>query len=115
MRAPAYVLLILASTAFGCGGSIREEGEPGSETATDTPTDGRESGPDSGRPDVRPDSRPDTGVDTERDTFVDPGCPDAPPPPTEYKCDPFNPTACKAGEGCYPYVIYPTEPCEHER
>jgi len=47
-------------------------------------------------------------------TYVDPGCPDAAPPPPVKDCDPFGPNTCKAGEACYPFVQYPTKPCEQE-
>lgn len=47
-------------------------------------------------------------------TYVDPGCPDAPPPPPIKDCDPFGPNTCKQGEACYPFVQYPSKPCEQE-
>ncbi|MGZ3416816.1 MAG: hypothetical protein ACXWUG_10675 [Polyangiales bacterium] len=59
----------------------------------------------------------DTGtMDTEPEVYVDPGCPDAPAPKPDYKCDPLAtpPGGCKPGQACFPYVVYPTEPCEHE-
>jgi hypothetical protein len=42
------------------------------------------------------------------DEYVDPGCPDAAPPPEVMECDPFSadPT-CLKGEGCYPFVDHP--------
>ena len=49
--------------------------------------------------------------------YVDPGCPDAgPPPPPLNQCDPFgSPTGCDLGEGCYPYVQYPSGKCDKEQ
>ncbi len=49
--------------------------------------------------------------------YIDPGCPDAgPPPPPLNECDPFaSPTGCAAGEGCYPYVQYPSGKCDKEQ
>lgn len=47
-------------------------------------------------------------------TYVDPGCPDAEPPPPIKDCDPFGPNTCKNGEACYPFVQYPDKPCEQE-
>jgi hypothetical protein len=46
--------------------------------------------------------------------YVDPGCPDSAPPPPIKECDPFGPNTCPTGEGCYPFVQYPTKPCDHE-
>src|SRR5215470_2290662 len=46
--------------------------------------------------------------------FIDPGCPDAAPPPPDYQCDPYGPNQCPPGQGCYPYVIYPSAPCDQE-
>ena len=48
--------------------------------------------------------------------FVDPGCPDQPPPLEDFMCDPyaqFN-GDCAPGEACYIYVEYPTQPCGQE-
>ncbi len=48
--------------------------------------------------------------------YVDPGCPDAAPPPKIEECDPFaNPTGCGPGEGCYPFVQYPQQKCDKEQ
>jgi hypothetical protein len=48
--------------------------------------------------------------------YVDPGCPDAGPPITQYMCDPFNQKNgdCMPGEGCFIFVQYPQEPCGQE-
>ncbi len=48
--------------------------------------------------------------------YVDPGCPDAPPPITDFQCDPYkqNSGDCQIGEGCYIYVQYPEEACQEE-
>jgi hypothetical protein len=50
------------------------------------------------------------------DEYVDPGCPDAPPPIQDFSCDPYNQGNgdCGPGEGCYIYVDYPDEPCGQE-
>lgn len=52
----------------------------------------------------------------EPDTYLDPGCPDAPLPPPENKCDPFESPSrtCPKGEACMPFVTYPTVACEPE-
>lgn len=50
------------------------------------------------------------------DGYVDPPCPDAPPPPPDWECDPLAAsTGCGAGEACYPYVVYPSSRCDQER
>jgi hypothetical protein len=50
----------------------------------------------------------DTGADREPDIYVDPGCPDAPPPPVVWECDPFAASSgCAFGEACYPFVDEP--------
>ena len=57
-----------------------------------------------------------TVYDAGPDRYVEPECPDAAPPPQIRECEPFeNPTGCGPGEGCYPFVDYPTEPCEQKR
>lgn len=59
----------------------------------------------------------DSGKDVEPD-YVDPGCPDAGPPPVILECDPFNQNngQCPPGEGCYIFVQYPDPdvPCSQE-
>ena len=47
-------------------------------------------------------------------TYVDPGCPDAAPPPPIKECDLFGANTCPPGESCYPFVQYPSKKCEQE-
>jgi hypothetical protein len=47
-------------------------------------------------------------------SYVDPGCPDAAPPPTQFDCDPYGANQCPDGEACFPWVDYPTSPCGFE-
>jgi len=47
--------------------------------------------------------------------FVDPGCPDASPPPPFEECDVFGPNTCGDGNACYPFVSYPSGPCDFEQ
>ncbi len=63
-------------------------------------------GKDGGIPDSKPppDALPD---------YVDPGCPDKPPPKGEFSCDPYKQN-CKKGEACHIFVDYPKEPCGQE-
>lgn len=47
--------------------------------------------------------------------FVEPGCPPARPPPDLTECDPLaSPSGCPSGQACFPFVSYPTRPCEVE-
>lgn len=117
---PLALSFFLAGLSVACGGSVSGEtailfddaGNPILDTSA---------------PDALPDTHHhdgfvhdtafDTSVDdTEPETWVDPGCPDAPAPKPSYACDPLKtpPGDCKAGEACYPYVEYPTSPCDHE-
>lgn len=49
--------------------------------------------------------------------YVEPECPDEPPPPVNAECDAFDPlNGCDAGFACYPYLDYPFgEGCGHAR
>jgi hypothetical protein len=48
--------------------------------------------------------------------YIDPGCPDAAPPPPVYECDPYAElSGCPIGEACYPWVYYPSGPCDFEQ
>lgn len=50
------------------------------------------------------------------DAYVDPGCDagELPPPPPP-QCDPYVPSTCAPGEGCYPFTIYPEGSCGEEQ
>lgn len=62
-----------------------------------------------------PDSGPDASRDAQSD-FRDPGCPDAAPLPFDKECDLLHqPGGCPSGESCYPYVNYPSRPCQQEQ
>lgn len=101
-----------AGDAGGGTGGTYSTGGSGGTGGTVYPTGGRAGtgGRDAGR-----DAR-DSGKDARDSGWVDPVCPDAPPPPPLEECDPFStPTGCAAGQGCYPYVDYPTGPCDEEQ
>lgn len=112
--------LLVALLFVGCGGSV----EGGTAWAGGSGGIGGGGGtggvivhPDGG-PDAHPDSGPDSGPDAPWDVesdYYDPGCPDAAPPPVTEECDSFaKPTTCPGGEGCYPFVQYPSGPCQQE-
>jgi hypothetical protein len=116
-RAPLFLSFVSIATTLllgACGGAIAPD-DVTADDSGDARADSRHDGGTDSRTDSHVDSHADSGTDTERDTYIDPGCPDAPLPPTDFKCDPFKTGSCPAGEACYPYVTYPTEPCEHER
>jgi hypothetical protein len=116
MRRVPYLLLGLTALAWpwaACGGTVStgDTELPGTDASTadakkDSAKDAlphKDSGNDVWGKDVLPD-------------YYDPGCPDAPAPIIDKECDPLKspPGDCMSGEACYPYVIYPTEPCEAE-
>jgi len=99
--------------AAGCGGSVAVQdhggGTGGSAGLGGTGGAGR----DSGRPDAR-DSGPDVR-DATSDYKEDLNCPPQPDAPPLLECDPFAPaTGCPPGAACYPFVNYPTGPCDRE-
>jgi hypothetical protein len=48
--------------------------------------------------------------------FEEPGCAPVVAPPPINECDPLSETSgCADGESCFPFVDYPTGPCEVER
>jgi len=109
----AFAFAILA---VGCGGTVIDDDvqydDAGNPILDGGPDARRDAKVDSGR-----DGSRDTSVgDSEPDTWIDPMCPDAPAPKPEYKCDPLKtpPGDCPKGQGCYPWVEYPDDPCEHE-
>lgn len=116
------LLLVLALSAAGCGGTV-EGGTPpagGSGgvagTAGSGGVGGLDAGPDAtGGSDAGYDAAYDAPADVVSD-YVDPGCPDAAPPPITQECDLFKkPTTCLNGEACYPFVQYPSGPCQQEQ
>jgi len=117
MRNRIFLLLLAISSPVtlaglagsGCG-SVSIETDPsdldggGGDARHDAHPSSTSGGTDGGNPlDALPD-------------YVDPGCPDAGPPLTNYMCDPFNQNNgdCLGGEGCYIFVQYPSEPCGEE-
>jgi hypothetical protein len=117
-------------TFQACGGtaisvdetSPNSQGGQGGTSGSSTTLDGGKPNPkDSGKP--KPDGSKggsggqssDASVEDVLPDYVDPGCPDAGPPETNYECDPnAQNTGCGLGEACYPFVTYPTTPCGQE-
>jgi hypothetical protein len=114
MRRGAFLLLatltvpfaIISAMASGCGASVQTLGD--------------EDNADAGK-DARSDAKFDGSSFTDApkdafDEFVDPGCPDKPPPILDFQCDAYNQNNgdCPPGDGCYISVDYPDEPCQQE-
>jgi hypothetical protein len=56
-----------------------------------------------------------SGSDDDEGAFIEQGCSEAPMRVLSMDCDPFRPLdGCSAGQGCQPYVRYPSAPCEPE-
>lgn len=97
----------------GCSGSV-----VGNERAVPEAPDGgfADAQPETGTDGALPNPYVDAGSIDAFEEYVDPGCPDAAPPSFNYECDPFAPPPgdCPEDHACYPYVSYPSEPCEAE-
>jgi hypothetical protein len=104
--------------AVACGGSVEGDkgntggdgGAPGGGGTGGTGGThlGGTGGKDAGK-DAKPDSK--TGG---TGGYIDPGCPDADPPPPQTECDLYDPSSCPPTLSCYPYVQYPSGPCGFE-
>lgn len=112
MRARPLVLLLAVCSpapaiglAGGCGETI---------VMVDPDADDGQGGEGGHRPDGGSGAA-DGGQDALQE-YVDPGCPDQPPPLVDFQCDPYEQGNgdCPPGEGCYIYVQYPDEPCGQE-
>jgi len=93
-----------------CGGAVGgpDDGS-GGQSASVGGTGGHATG---GVPGHMPDDTGGTGgrLGTGGVPYVEPECPDEPPPPVEAECDPLAPAdeaGCAEGWGCYPYLVYP--------
>lgn len=93
----------------GCGNTVIEikPGDGGGGTnSTDSSSSAGGIHKDAGNPDAK---------DALAD-YIDPGCPDKPPPMTQFECDPYHQDNgdCMPGDGCYIFVQYPNDPCDQE-
>lgn len=107
LLAPSAISLFL----FACGGSVHADLDsplPPDAGDADTPADSGE--------DDAADTLPEGGNEKDAPDYVDPRCPDLPPEPPYFECDPLAPppSGCAIGEACYPYVIYPQFECGQE-
>lgn len=120
---PSLFALAAALVVIGCGGTIDL-------TADTTSLDGGAEDADAyvdARADAHEDAMPpldapaDAPVDAPPadafDAYGEPTCPDLPIEPPQLACDPYSqrPGDCDEGQSCFPYVQYPSGPCEQER
>src|SRR5688572_9497395 len=110
MRAGYAVLLGLCLT--GCGGDAqvdlgrRDGAVPPSGGAPDAGVDNGGVRPPPNTPPEPPEPPP----------FEEPGCAPISSPPPRTECDPLaEDSGCPDGESCFPFVDYPSGPCEVER
>lgn len=98
--------LPIGALAGGCGPSVAVE-PPGA--------DGGGMGGEGGEFTTSTGPLWDAGKDAF-DEYIDPGCPNNPPPIEDFQCNPDDQlnSGCFPGEGCYIYVSYPSEPCGQE-
>jgi hypothetical protein len=117
MRERAMGWLAVVTLCCGCGGKSRH-GSTGVDDGGPQPfTTG--AGGTGGLPDAGLDGAADAAEDAPSDVlsdYVDPGCPDAEPPPPQNECDPLaEETGCDAGFACYPGLDRPFgDGCEFE-
>lgn len=130
----AALLFSVAVVGVSCGGQV--EGETGTtdpstpdakvdakadakpdsalSDAADAGKDAKSDAKDAGKDAQVIDGGKDAAADAKND-YVDPGCPDAALPPTDFQCDPYDVNSCGEGKTCYPFVDYPDEPCGQEQ
>jgi hypothetical protein len=101
--------LLASFLATACGGTVGGPDGAGGEPAMFDGTGGQATG---GSPSNLPDESGGTGgrLGTGGVPYVEPECPDEPPPPVDAECDPLAPASeagCEEGSGCYPYLVYP--------
>lgn len=107
-------LAIALPLVLACGG---EAGADLDRRSTLVPTPAAGAGRDAGASDAAAPSVPNLPPPEEvPPPFMEPGCPPARTPPDITECDPLaSPTGCPLGQSCFPFVSYPTGPCEVER
>jgi hypothetical protein len=97
---------VAGAVGTSCGGKLSAGGDGGN--AGNGATGGGSTGGTTATGGKGGSSGFDAGKDVDLDPYVDPGCPDAQPPPIVWECDPYAAfTGCAAGEACYPFVQVP--------
>jgi hypothetical protein len=109
--ATALGLTMWGCVVLACGG---EAGVDLNRRSSSVPSG---SGSDAGVPDASAQPPPSFIPEPpEPPPFEEPGCPPVEVRPPINECDPLSPTSgCADGESCFPYVEYPSGPCDVER
>lgn len=101
----------------GCGAkSVQEIGR----TTGDEPAIEMDAGADAGPPTTMSEDPPVLPVPPQeppplpQSTFEEPGCPEPAERLQRIACERDVEDACPAGQGCFPFVNYPANPCEPE-
>jgi len=126
VRGWPLALSIGVALAAACGGTTRTDGGPDGGGATSgfggfggtggtggTVVGGTGGTGATGGFDAGPDAKADAGSGGTGG-YVDPGCPDATAPEPEFECDPLGANTCPTGQACYPFIHYPSKPCDFE-
>jgi len=102
--------------AFSCGG---QAGADLSRRNSAVPLPAPSAAPDASAPGSPPPVAPPPIAGRSRPEpppFEDPGCPPVQAPPARNDCDPLaGSSSCPVGQSCFPFVRYPTGPCEVEQ
>lgn len=106
-------LAVALALALACGGEAGADIERRSSVVPMPPPG---TVPDAGASDPTEPSVPRIPPpENEPPPFMEPGCPPARTPPDITECDPLaSPSGCPIGQSCFPFVSYPTGPCEVE-
>jgi hypothetical protein len=113
----ARLATALGLTAWGCG-AWACGGEAGADlnrrsASVPSGSGGGAGVADAGTPPPPPSFVPEP---PEPPPFEEPGCPPVEMRPPINECDPLAPVSgCASGESCFPYVEYPSGPCDVER
>lgn len=113
------LVLPLATALFGCSDAAEfgtRRGEPGdSLNAVSSPADSSTSASPSSSTVTTALPVPSATTNEVGDPFNEVRCPEQAQRIESTECDPLaEQTQCPAGEGCFPYVDYPTSRCEPE-
>jgi hypothetical protein len=106
----------LGLAGLACGGDAGSENSPRS-TGSSSPVGGAGGAADAGSDEpLEPPVSPFEPPPIDDTPFEDPGCPPvSAPPPDLNQCNPLaTPSGCPDGEACFPFVSYPSGPCEVE-
>lgn len=108
---PHLVRCWLALAVAGCGAAAES---PSTRTDHD-PVPSSTVPPRGVRPNVDGPTESSGGGRDDDVAFVEQGCTEAPMRIVSMDCDPFQPqVGCDTGQGCQPYVRYPSSPCDPE-